>query len=134
MVEGIFFSGSFCAIFWLKQRGLLPGLCVSNALIARDEGMHQDFAALLYVDHIKHKLTDETVHSIVSDAVVHEKSFICGALPVSLIGMNAHDMAIYIEYVADRLLAQLGHPVLYGAANPFDFMALQGLETKANFF
>jgi ribonucleotide reductase beta subunit family protein with ferritin-like domain len=134
VVEGIFFSGSFCAIFWLKQRGLMPGLCQSNTLIARDEGMHQDFAALLYTEHVRARLADATAHALVGDAVAHEKEFICGSLPVSLIGMNADDMARYVEFVADRLLAQLGHPPLYGAANPFEFMALQGLETKTNFF
>lgn len=134
VVEGVFFSGSFCAIFWLKQRGVLPGLCASNTLIARDEGMHQDFAAMLYSDMVKARLSDARAHEIVGDAVAHEKAFVCEALPVSLIGMNAADMSTYIEFVADRLLAQLGHPMLYGAANPFDFMALQGLETKTNFF
>ena len=134
VVEGVFFSGSFCAIFWLKQRGLLPGLCQSNTLIARDEGMHQDFAVLLYTDHVRGRLSDATAHAIVGDAVEHEKAFICGALPVSLIGMNADDMAAYIDFVADRLLVQLGHPPLTRAANPFEFMALQGLETKTNFF
>ena len=134
VVEGVFFSGSFCAIFWLKGRGLLPGLCTSNSLIARDEGMHQDFAALLYAEMVRGKLSDARAHEIVGDAVAHEKEFICDALRVALIGMNAADMATYIEFVADRLLAQLGHPPLYGAVNPFDFMALQGLETKTNFF
>ena len=134
VVEGVFFSGSFCAIFWLKQRGLMPGLCVSNTLIARDEGMHQDFAVLLYTDHIRERLMEEEVHALMSDAVDHEKEFICEALPVSLIGMNAQDMAQYVEYVADRLLVQLGHSKLYHATNPFDWMALQGLELKTNFF
>lgn len=134
VVEGIFFSGSFCAIYWLKQRNLLPGLCASNALIARDEGMHQEFAAHLYATHLVEKLDDATVHAIVGDAVRHEKAFICGALPVALIGMNADDMETYIEFVADRLLVQLGHPKLYEASNPFEFMALIGLESKANFF
>jgi len=134
VVEGIFFSGSFCAIFWLKERRLMPGLCSSNTLIARDEGMHQDFAAHLYRDLLANKLSDESVHNIVSDAVTHEKEFICEALPVSLIGMNASDMATYIEFVADRLLVQLGHPKLFHAMCPFEFMLTQGLETKANFF
>ena len=134
VVEGIFFSGSFCAIFWLKERRLMPGLCNSNTLIARDEGMHQDFAAHLYKDLLTNKLTDATVHEIVRDAVVHEKEFICDALPVSLIGMNAADMSTYIEFVADRLLVQLGHPKLFHATCPFEFMLTQGLETKANFF
>lgn len=134
VVEGVFFSGSFCAIFWLKQRGLMPGLCQSNTLIARDEGMHQDFAALLYAEHVAERLSDATAHALVADAVAHEKAFICGALPASLIGMNGDDMATYIDFVADRLLVQLGHPPLTAAANPFEFMALQGLETKTNFF
>ena len=132
VVEGIFFSGSFCAIFWLKERRLMPGLCNSNTLIARDEGMHQDFAAHLYKDLLVNKLTDATVHEIVRDAVVHEKEFICDALPVSLIGMNAEEMSTYIEFVADRLLVQLGHPKLFHASCPFEFMLTQGLETKAN--
>jgi len=134
VVEGIFFSGSFCAIFWLKSRGLMPGLCVSNTLISRDEGMHQDFAALLYKKYVRHKLTDERVHTIVGDAVAHEKHFVCEAIPVSMIGMNATAMATYIEYVADRLLVQLGHPRMFDASNPFDFMHLQGMETRTNFF
>ena len=134
VVEGIFFSGSFCAIFWLKTRGLMPGLCVSNTLIARDEGMHQEFATALYKRHIVHKLTDEVVHAIVRDAVVHETEFICQAIPVSLIGMNAESMATYIEFVADRLLDELGHPKLYHSLCPFDFMQLQGMEVKTNFF
>ena len=112
----------------------MPGLCNSNTLIARDEGMHQDFAAHLYKDLLTNKLSDETVHGIVRDAVVHEKEFICDALPVSLIGMNASDMSTYIEFVADRLLVQLGHPKLFFAPCPFEFMLTQGLETKANFF
>lgn len=134
VVEGVFFSGSFCAIFWLKTRGLLPGLCISNTLIARDEGLHQDFAAFLYSEHLHNKLSDQRIHEIVAEAVVHEQYFVSDALPVSLIGMNADAMNTYIEYVADRLLSQLGHPPLYHSACPFDFMLLQGLETKTNFF
>lgn len=134
IVEGVFFSGSFCAIFWLKQRGILPGLCTSNAFIARDERMHQDFAALLYTEHVQRKLPDATAHAMMRDAVAHEQEFICGALPVAMIGMNAEDMARYVEFVADRLLMQLGHPALYSSENPFDFMALQGMETKTNMF
>lgn len=134
VVEGVFFSGSFCAIFWLKSRGLLKGLCESNTLIARDEGMHQTFAAMLYKDHIQNHLTDERVHSIVCDAVEHEKEFICDAIPVSLIGMNKESMATYIEYVADRLLLQLGHSKCYHSNCPFPFMNQQGMETKTNFF
>lgn len=134
VVEGIFFSGSFCAIFWLKSRGLMPGLCVSNTLISRDERMHQDFAALLYNKYVRNKLTDERVHTIVGDAVAHEKEFVCEAIPVSLIGMNATSMAKYIDFVADRLLVQLGHPKLFHESNPFEFMNLQGMETRTNFF
>ena len=134
VVEGVFFSGSFCAIFWLKTRGLMPGLCVSNSLIARDEGMHQDFAAMLYRDHVHERLSDERVHALVDDAVQHERAFVCDAIPVSLIGMNATSMGTYIEFVADRLLEQLGHPKRYNAENPFEFMNLQGMETRTNFF
>ena len=134
MVEGIFFSGSFCAIYWIKQRKLMPGLCASNTLIARDEGMHQEFAAMLYRSHVLSKLTDEVVHSIVGEAVEHEVAFCCEALPVSLLGMNGGDMTRYIRFVADRLLVQLGHSKLYGDLNPFDWMALISLEGKTNFF
>ena len=134
VVEGIFFSGSFCAIFWLRERRLMPGLCASNTLIARDEGMHQEFAAHLYRDLLVRKLSDATVHEIVRDAVAHETEFVCEALPVSLVGMNADDMSTYIRFVADRLLVQLGHPKLFHAPCPFEFMLTQGLETKANFF
>ena len=134
VVEGVFFSGSFCAIFWMKQRGLLPGLCSSNALIARDEGMHQDFACHLYRNHILTKLAEKRVKEIVGDAVLHEKEFICGALPVDLVGMSASSMEKYIEFVADRLLQQLGHSKMYGSTCPFEFMLLQGMEAKTNFF
>ena len=134
VVEGIFFSGSFCAIYWLKQRQLMPGLCASNTLIARDEGMHQDFAAHLYVTHVVHKLPVQVVHDIVGEAVEHEVAFCRDALPVSLIGMNANDMATYIHFVADRLLTQLGVPKRYHASNPFDWMELISLEGKTNFF
>mmetsp|Transcript_17982 Transcript_17982/g.20593 ORF Transcript_17982/g.20593 Transcript_17982/m.20593 type:complete len:415 (+) Transcript_17982:48-1292(+) len=133
-VEGIFFSGSFCSIFWLKKRGLMPGLTFSNELISRDEGMHTDFACLLYEKYLVHKLSDARVHEIIGDAVVIEKEFICDALPVRLIGMNSDLMAQYIEFVADRLLTVLGHPVLYGAKNPFDFMEMISLQGKTNFF
>jgi ribonucleoside-diphosphate reductase subunit M2 len=133
-VEGIFFSGSFCSIFWLKKRGLMPGLTFSNELISRDEGMHTDFACLLYERYIVNKLSDARVHEIIGDAVTIEKSFICDALPVRLIGMNSDLMAQYIEFVADRLLTVLGHPVLYGAKNPFDFMEMISLQGKTNFF
>jgi len=133
VVEGIFFSGSFCAIFWLKKRGLMPGLTFSNELISRDEGMHCDFACLLY-SMLESKLSDEVVHEIVRDAVVHEKEFICDALSVDLIGMNSRMMSQYIEFVADRLLVALGHPKLYNSTNPFDWMELISLQGKTNFF
>ena len=134
VVEGIFFSGSFCDIFWLKKRGLMPGLAISNTLIARDEGMHQQFATHLYSEMLKKKLPEKTVHDIVSDAVKHEIAFCTDALPVSLIGMNAKDMGQYIMFVADRLLDELGVPKLYHATNPFDWMELIALENKTNFF
>jgi len=118
-VEGIFFSGSFCAIFWLKKRGLMPGLTFSNELISRDEGLHCSFACQLY-SKLKYKMSDERVHEIIRDAVEVEKSFICDALPVSLIGMNSSLMSQYIEFVADRMLKDLGHRPLYGSKNPFD--------------
>lgn len=133
-VEGIFFSGSFCAIFWLKKRGLMPGLTFSNELISRDEGLHTDFACLLYERHLVRKLSDERVYEIIGDAVAIEKEFICGALPVRLIGMNSDLMAQYIEFVADRLLVALGHEKLYNVSNPFDFMEMISLQGKTNFF
>ena len=120
VVEGIFFSGSFCAIFWLKKRGLMPGLTFSNELISRDEGMHCDFACLLY-SMLEHKLTDQELHTIVGDAVAHEKSFVCEALSVALIGMNKDMMGEYVNFCADRLLVALGAPKLYDAVNPFDW-------------
>ena len=121
VVEGIFFSGAFCAIFWLKKRGLMPGLTFSNELISRDEGMHCDFACLLY-SMLQEKLTDERLYEIVSEAVEHEKEFICEALSVDLIGMNATMMSTYIEFCADRLLVALNAPKLYNASNPFDWV------------
>lgn len=133
-VEGIFFSGSFCSIFWLKKRGLMPGLSFSNELISRDEGMHCDFACLLYNKHIKYPLPEETVVKIITDAVVIEKEFVSDALPVSLIGMNAELMCQYIEFVADRLLAQLGCSKQYNVENPFPWMDLISLQGKTNFF
>ncbi|MCR9062767.1 MAG: ribonucleotide-diphosphate reductase subunit beta [Cytophagales bacterium] len=133
-VEGIFFSGSFCSIFWLKKRGLMPGLSFSNELISRDEGMHRDFACLLYTDHIKNKLPAEQVYTIIKDAVEIEKEFVSDALPVSLIGMNADLMCQYIEFVADHLLEQLNLEKVYNSSNPFDFMELISLEGKTNFF
>ena len=131
--EGIFFSGSFCSIFWLKKRGLMPGLAFSNELISRDEGLHCDFACLLY-SMLREKLSTETVHQIVGDAVAIEKEFVSDALPVDLIGMNSKMMCQYIEFVADRLITSLGHPRLYKATNPFDFMELISLQGKTNFF
>lgn len=133
-VEGIFFSGSFCSIFWLKKRGLMPGLSFSNELISRDEGLHCDFACLLYTQHIKNKLPKERVRQIITDAVAIEKEFVCDALPVRLIGMNADLMSQYIEFVADRLLMELGCEKEYNATNPFDFMEMISLQGKTNFF
>merc|ERR1712070_363095 len=132
-VEGILFSGSFCAIYWLKKRGLMPGLTFSNELISRDEGLHCDFACLIY-KLLKHKLDDEMVHDIIRGAVAAEKEFICDALPCALIGMNATQMIEYIQFVADRLLTALGHSKLYNTANPFDWMELISLQGKTNFF
>jgi ribonucleoside-diphosphate reductase subunit M2 len=132
-VEGILFSGSFCAIYWLKKRGLMPGLTFSNELISRDEGLHTDFACLIY-KLMKHQLDDEMVHEIIRGAVAAEKEFICDALPCALIGMNAGQMTEYIQFVADRLLTALGHPKLYNTANPFDWMELISLQGKTNFF
>ncbi|QNL50376.1 ribonucleotide-diphosphate reductase subunit beta [Olivibacter sp. SDN3] len=132
-VEGIFFSGSFCSIFWLKKRGLMPGLTFSNELISRDEGLHCEFACLLY-SMLDSKLSKERVQEIIVDAVEIEKEFITEALPVKLIGMNADLMKQYIEFVADRWLAELGNDKYYHAANPFDFMELISLQGKTNFF
>jgi len=132
-VEGIFFSGSFCAIFWLKKRGLLPGLCFSNELISRDEGLHLEFAIELF-KMLKHKPNKSVIEEIVKDAVSIEKNFITDALPCSLIGMNSEKMSEYIEYVADRLLKQSGHDKIWGTKNPFDFMENISLDGKTNFF
>jgi ribonucleoside-diphosphate reductase beta chain len=132
-VEGIFFSGSFCSIFWLKKRGLMPGLSFSNELISRDEGLHCDFACLLY-NGIVNKLPQEQVIAIIKDAVSIEKEFVSDAIPVKLIGMNADLMCQYIEFVADRLLQSLNCPKVYNATNPFDFMELISLQGKTNFF
>ncbi len=132
-VEGIFFSGSFCSIFWLKKRGLMPGLSFSNELISRDEGLHCDFACLLY-KMIQNKLSRERVHEIIFDAVEIEKEFVSDALPVDLIGMNSKLMCQYIEFVADHLLVALGYPKIYNTTNPFDFMELISLQGKTNFF
>jgi len=133
-VEGIFFSGSFCSIFWLKKRGLMPGLTFSNELISRDEGMHCDFACLLYNEHLRYKLDPATVRDIIVDAVTIEKEFVSDAIPVKLIGMNADMMCTYIEFVADRLLGALGLPKEYNAENPFPWMDLISLQGKTNFF
>ena len=133
-VEGIFFSGSFCSIFWLKKRGLMPGLSFSNELISRDEGLHCDFACLLYNNHVENKLSKEQIQFIIEDAVNIEKEFVTDALPVRLIGMNAELMQQYIEFVADRLLVELGNEKIYNATNPFDFMEMISLQGKTNFF
>jgi ribonucleoside-diphosphate reductase subunit M2 len=132
-VEGIFFSGAFCSIFWLKKRGLMPGLSFSNELISRDEALHCEFAVLLYSKIIK-KLKKEKVYEIISEAVTIEKEFICEALPCRLIGMNSELMSQYIEFVADRLLLQLGYDKIYNTANPFPWMELISLNGKTNFF
>ena len=135
IVEGIFFSGSFCAIFWLKNRGLMTkALGKSNELIARDEGLHTDFAVLLYTKYIDEKLSREQIHKIMREAVEIEREFICGSLPCRLIGMNSDLMYDYIRFVADRLLTQLGYAKLYNIKNPFKFMELTSLDGKTNFF
>lgn len=133
VVEGVFFSGAFCAIFWLKQRGLMPGLTVSNEFIARDEGLHTDFACLLY-SKLVNRLDKKAAHKIIRDAVKIEKQFITKSIPCEMIGMNADLMKQYIEFVADRLLLQLGYPKAYSATNPFSFMERISLEGKDNFF
>ena len=132
-VEGIFFSGSFCAIFWLKKRGLMPGLCFSNELISRDEGLHCDFACLIY-SKLLNPLPAERIYEIISHAVEIEKEFVQDALPVELIGMNSNLMCQYIEFCADRLLVALDLPRHYNATNPFDWMELISLQGKTNFF
>jgi len=132
-VEGIFFSGSFCAIYWLKKRGLLPGLTFSNELISRDEGLHTEFAVTLY-HKLHEKLSEAEIRNIIQKAVEIETEFICESLPCSLIGMNAHDMTQYIQFVADRLALQFGIPKIWRVQNPFDFMELISLEGKTNFF
>ncbi len=132
-VEGIFFSGSFCSIFWLKKRGLMPGLSFANELISRDEGLHCDFACLLY-SQLRNKLPLETLQQIIINAVEIEREFVKDALPVRLIGMNAALMCQYIEFVADRLLASLGSPKVFHVSNPFDFMDLISIPGKTNFF
>jgi len=132
-VEGIFFSGSFCSIFWLKKRGLMPGLTFSNELISRDEGMHTDFAVLLYSRMVR-KLKKKKIHDMIKEAVDIEKEFICEALPCKLIGMNQKLMSQYIEFVADRLVVQLGYKKIFNSSNPFDFMEMISLDGKTNFF
>ena len=132
-VEGIFFSGAFCSIFWLKKRGLMPGLTFSNELISRDEALHTEFAVLLY-NKLNNKLSENKIHEIIKEAVDIEKQFICSALPCRLLGMNSHLMNQYIEFVADRLCIQLGYSRIYKVSNPFDFMEMISLESKTNFF
>jgi ribonucleoside-diphosphate reductase beta chain len=132
-IEGIFFSGSFCSIYWLKKRGKMPGLTFSNELISRDEGLHTDFACLLY-SMLTNKLSESTVHSIIRDAVEIETEFITEAIPVALIGMNSKLMSQYIEYVADRLLLSLGYSKIFNSSNPFDWMEMISLQGKTNFF
>ena len=134
MVEGIFFSGSFCSIFWLKKRGLMPGLTLSNQLIARDEGMHRDFACLLYRNYIDHKLPLEELYAMLDEAVQIEKEFVCECLPVRLIGMNQELMCQYIDYVAEHLLLNLTGVQRRKIENPFDWMVYISLENKTNFF
>ena len=133
-VEGIFFSGSFCSIFWLKKRGLMPGLSFSNELISRDEGMHTDFAVLLHNNYITNKVSEERIKEIITGALEIEKEFITESLPVRLIGMNQDLMKQYLEFVADRLLVDLGCSKVYGVENPFDFMQNISLQGKTNFF
>ena len=132
-VEGIFFSGAFCSIYWLKKRGLMPGLTFSNELISRDEALHCEFAILLYSKLLK-KLPRSRIHEIIKEAVEIETEFICDALPCRLIGMNSQMMTQYIQFVADRLCVQLGYDKIYNVINPFDFMELISLEGKVNFF
>ena len=132
-VEGLLFSGSFCAIFWLRNRGVMPGLGLSNEFISRDEGLHQQFGELLY-SKLENKLSLAQVKAIVEEAVANEKEFICEAIPCRMIGMNSELMGQYLEFVADRIFVALGHPKQYNATNPFDFMELISLEGKSNFF
>lgn len=132
-VEGIFFSGAFCAIFWLKERGVMPGLTFSNELISRDEGLHTEFAILLY-SMLTNKLTQEDLHNLIKEAVDIENEFITDSIPCQMLGMNADLMTQYIKYVADRLVVQLGYDKIYNTTNPFDFMDRIGLNLKSNFF
>ena len=133
IIEGLFFSGSFCAIYWLKKRGLMPGLTFSNELISRDEGMHTDFAIYLYKTYCD-KIDQELIHEIMKEAVDIETEFICESLPVRLIGMNSQLMVQYIKFIADRLLSQLGYEKIYNTQNPFSFMEMISVEGKTNFF
>tara|TARA_R110002051_G_scaffold136596_1_gene209254 strand:- start:3580 stop:4563 length:984 start_codon:yes stop_codon:yes gene_type:complete len=133
-VEGIFFSGSFCSIFWLKKRGLMPGLTFSNELISRDEGMHCDYAVHLHKNHIVNKVSKERITEIIVDALNIEREFITESLPASLIGMNSKLMTQYLEFVTDRLLVELECDKVYNSSNPFDFMDMIGMEGKTNFF
>lgn len=133
-VEGIFFSGSFCSIFWLKKRGLMPGLSFSNELISRDEALHCEFAVHLHNHHLVNKVSEERIREIIESALEIEKEFITDSLPVSLIGMNSALMSEYLEYVADRLMIDFNCKPIYGTKNPFDFMANIALENKTNFF
>ena len=133
-VEGIFFSGAFCSIYWLKKRGLMPGLTFSNELISRDEGVHCDFAVHLHNHHLVHKVSKARITEIITDALNIEREFITESLPVSLIGMNAALMTQYLEFVADRLLVELGCKKVYNSTNPFDFMDMISLQGKTNFF
>lgn len=133
IVEGVFFSGAFCSIFWLKKRNVMPGLCDSNELISRDEGMHTSFACLLY-SMVNDKLEKETVHAMFREAFEIEKEFICESLPCSMLGMNSDLMTQYIKFVSDRLLLQLGYQKLWNETNPFDFMESISVEGKTNFF
>jgi ribonucleoside-diphosphate reductase beta chain len=132
-VEGIFFSGSFCAIFWMKKRGKMPGLTFSNELISRDEGLHTDFACLLYT-MLEHKLTEAEIHGIIRDAITIETEFVTESLPVELIGMNAQLMTQYIQFVADRLAVALGYSKIFNVTNPFEWMEMISLQGKTNFF
>jgi len=133
-VEGIFFSGAFCSIFWMKKRGLMPGLTFSNELISRDEGMHCDFAVHLHNNHLVNKVPKERITQIITEALDIERTFITESLPVDLIGMNSRLMAQYVEFVADRLLGELNCDPVYNVTNPFDFMDMISLEGKTNFF
>lgn len=133
-VEGIFFSGSFCSIFWLKKRGLMPGLAFSNELISRDEGLHCEFACLLHNKYIQNKVSSDRITEIITEAVEIEKEFVTDSLPVSLIGMNSKMMQQYIEFVADFWLSELGCKKVYNSENPFDFMDMLSLQNKSNFF